>query len=98
LTQELLIGDDKGFVSFIKIFNKSENKIKAVNGKIIFVQNIEIFPDQEHILVLTEDTIDILRLKREIKVSNLKFHDAEVIELFVLEPVSEKGRVVEDAK
>ncbi len=98
MTQELLIGDDKGFVSFIKIFNKSENKIKAVNGKIIFVQNIEIFPDQEHILVLTEDTIDILRLKREIKVSNLKFHDAEVIELFVLEPVSEKGRVVEDAK
>jgi len=69
-----------------------------VNGKIIFVQNIEIFPDQEHILVLTEDTIDIFRLKREIKVSNIKFHDSDIIELFVLEPVSEKGKVVEDAK
>lgn len=98
MTQELIIGDDKGFISFIKIYNKSEIKIKAVNNKIIFVHNIEIFPDQEHILVVTEETIDIFRLKREIKVSNLKYHDAEIIELFVIEPINIKGKIIEDAK
>ncbi len=98
MTQELIVGDDKGFISFIKIYNKSENKIKAVNNKIMFVQNIEIFPEQENLLVVTEDSIDIFRLKREIKVSNVKYHEAEIIELFVIEPISHKGKIVEDAK
>jgi hypothetical protein len=97
-TQELIIGDDKGFISFIKIYNKSESKIKAVHSKILFAQNLEIFPNQEHILVLTEENLDIFRLKRDLKVSNVKYHDAQIIDLFVVEPINKDGKIIEDAK
>lgn len=97
-TQELIIGDDKGGLNFIKIFNKSEIKLRVMHQKIIFVQTMEIFNDQEHILVLTEDNLDIYRVKRETKVINVQYHDAEIIKLFVVEPVKVDNKIVEDAK
>lgn len=100
ITQELIIGDDKGGLSFIKIFNKSEIKLKVnqTGQKIIYIQNIEFFNDQEHILVITEDNIDIYRIKRETKILNVQYHDAEIIKLFVVEPVKVDKKIVEDAK
>lgn len=52
----------------------------------------------EHYIVLTEDNLEIIRIKRETKVVNEKYHDAEVIKLFVIEPVKEGNKIIEDAK
>jgi hypothetical protein len=99
-TQELISGDDRGYLSFIKIFNKSEIKLKVNNlgQKIIFIHNLEIFNDHEHILVVTEDLIDIFRIKRETKIHNVNYHDSDIIKLFVVEPVKIDKKIVEDAK
>ena len=97
-TQELICGDEKGGITFIKIFNKSESRIKTKDGKILYIQNIDIFPDQQHIFVLYEDSCDIFRIKRETKILNVEYHDAEIIKVFVIEPIIKKQKIIEDAK
>jgi hypothetical protein len=97
-TQELICGDEKGGITFIKIFNKSEIRIKSRDGKILNIQNIEILPDQQNLLVLYEDYCEIYRIKRETKVLNLEYHDAEIIKVFVIEPVKKNEKIIEDAK
>jgi hypothetical protein len=99
-TQELIIGDDKGYLSFIKIFNKSEIKLKVNQNaqRIIYIHNLEIFNDQEHLLVVTEDNVEVYRIKRETKVLSVQYHDAEIVKLFVVEPVKIDKKIVEDAK
>lgn len=69
-----------------------------MNQRILYVQNIDIFNDQEHILVLTEDNLDIYRIKRETKILNVEYHDAEIVKLFVIEPIKVDKKVLEDAK
>lgn len=97
-TQELICGDEKGGVTFIKIFNKSESRIKTREAKILYVQNIDIFPDQQHLLVMFEDFCEIYKIKKETKILNVEYHDAEIIKVFIIEPVKKKNRIVEDAK
>ena len=97
-TQELIIGDDLGGLSFIKIFNKSEIKKKVSNQKIICVQNLEIFNDQEHIFVVTEDIIEVYRIKRETKIINAQYHNGEIIKIFTVEPIKQGIQIIEDAK
>ncbi len=94
----MICGDEKGGVTFIKIFNKSENRIKTRDSKIIYVQNIDLFTDQQHLLVLFEDYCDIYKIKRETKILNVEYHDAEIIKVFVIEPLKKKGKIIEDAK
>lgn len=94
----MICGDEKGGVTFIKIFNKSESRIKTKEGKILYVQNIDIFPEYQHLLVLFEDYMEIYRIKRETKILNVEYHDAEIINVFVIEPVKKKNKIIEDAK
>lgn len=98
LTQELICGDDKGGVTFVKIFNKSEIKLKPLNENIIQTLTVQIFPNQEHIITLTENSFDIFKVKREAKISNKKYHDAEIIKLFVVEPIRANNKIIEDTK
>ena len=97
-TQELIVGDDIGNVTFIKIFNKSEYKIKAMNSKILSIQSLELFPGQEHVLLVSEDNLTLFKINRKTKVSNVQHHDNELIKLFVIEPIVVGDKIIEDTK
>ena len=84
-SQELIIGDDVGNITFIQIFNKSEFKIKAMNNKIHSIQSLELYNDLEHVLLVSEDALTIYKINRKTKVSNVQHHDNELIKLFVIE-------------
>ena len=92
------MGDDKGGVTFLKIFNKSETKLKVMKQKIIYLQHLEIFSEQEHILVVTEDNFEIYKVKRETKIGNVQYHDGDIIKLFAVDPVRVGNQIVEDVK
>ena len=97
-TQELIVGDDIGNITFIKIFNKSEYKIKAMSSKIYSIQSLELFSGQEHILLVSEDNVTLYKISRKTKVSNVQHHDNELIKLFVIEPVIVDDKIIEDTK
>ena len=97
-TQELIVGDDSGNVTFIKIFNKSEIKTKVMKEKIFSLQTINLFPEQEHILICSEENVILYRINRQAKISNIQHHDAEIFKLFVVEPVKFEEKIIEDAK
>ena len=97
-TQELIIGDDIGNITFIQIFNKSEFKVKAMNNKIISIQSLELFPRQEHVLLISEDSLTIYKVNRKTKVSNVQHHDKELLKLFVIEPIVIEDKIIEDTK
>ena len=97
-TQELIIGDDIGNITFIQIFNKSEFKVKAMNNKIISIQSLELFPRQEHVLLVSEDSLTIYKVNRKTKVSNVQHHDKELLKLFVIEPIIIEDKIIEDTK
>ena len=97
-TQELIVGDDIGNITFIKIFNKSEYKIKAMNSKILSIQTLELFPGQEHVLLVSEDNLTLYKINRKTKVSNVQHHDNELIKLFVIEPIIIGDKIIEDTK
>lgn len=98
LTQELIVGDHVGNITFIKIFNKAEFKIKAMNNSILSIQSLDIFSDQEHLLVISEENATLYRVNRKTKVSNIQHHDAELIKIFAIEPIKEGQKIIEDAK
>ena len=98
LTKELIIGDDFGNVTFIDIFNKSEFKYKPMQGKIISIQQLKIFNDQEHIFFMTEEFASLFKIIRKTKVAITKHHDAEIMRIFVSEPVIYDGSIIEDSK
>ena len=98
LTQELIIGDDIGNITFIQIYNKSEFKTKAMNNKINSIQSLELFPDQEHILLVSEDSLNIFRVLPKTKVSNAQHHNNEIIKLIVIEPITILDKIIEDTK
>ena len=56
--------------TFIQIFNKSEFKVKAMNNKIISIQSLELFPRQEHVLLISEDSLTI---KHPLPLNNDKY-------------------------
>ena len=97
-TQELIVGDDIGNITFIQIFNKNEFKIKAMGNKIHSIQSLELFPNQEHVLLVSEDNLTIYRVSRKTKVSNVQHHDNELIKLFVIEPIVIDDKIIEDTK
>ena len=97
-TQELIVGDDIGNITFIKIFNKSEYKIKAMNSKILSIQSLELFTGQEHVLLVSEDNLTLYKINRKTKVSNVQHHDNELIKLFVIEPIVIGDKIIEDTK
>ena len=97
-SQEIICGDDKGNISFTKIFNKIQTSVRPTKERILFLKNVEMFKDVEHLVCLTESSLTLSRIKRETKVINKKYHDAEVIKLFAIEPISKDGAIVEDAK
>lgn len=97
--QEVILADDKGFVTFVKIFNHSESKIKYSNSRISFIFKVNIKANAEHLILVSEDSIDIVRIKREVKTVNVQLHEAEIIKLFVMNPIKNtKGEIVEDTK
>ena len=98
LTKELIVGDDYGNATFIDIFNKSEFKYKPMQGKIICIQQLKIFNNQEHIFFMTEDFASIFKIIRKTKVAITKHHDAEIMKIFVTEPVLFDGSIIEDSK
>ena len=97
-SQELIIGDDVGNITFIQIFNKSEFKIKAMNNKIHSIQSLELYNDLEHVLLVSEDALTIYKINRKTKVSNVQHHDNELIKLFVIEPIIIDDKIIEDTK
>jgi WD40 repeat protein len=97
-TKELIIGDDYGIITFIDTFSKSEIKYKAIKGKIISIQKLEIFPELEHILFSTEESAEICKLIRKTKISMTKHHEAEIMKIFAVDPVMFEGRIIEDSK
>ena len=98
LTKELIIGDDNGNVTFIDIFNKSEFKYRPMQGKILSIQQLQIFQNQEHIFFMTEEFASIFKIIRKTKVAITKHHDSEIMKIFVAEPVLFEGSIVEDSK
>ena len=98
LTKELIVADDFGNITFIDIFNKSEFKYKPMQGKILSIQQLKIFQGEEHMFFMTEDIASIFRIIRKTKVAITKHHDAEIMKIFVTEPVLYEGSIVEDSK
>jgi len=98
LTQEVICGDELGGVTFVKIFNKTTSRSKAINQKILFAQSIEIQKNQELLVIISEDTVDIFSIKRETKVVNVQYHEGPIIKLFVTEPLKNDNKIIEDAK
>ena len=98
LTKELIVGDDYGNITFIDIFNKSEFKYKPMQGKIISIQQLKIFNNQEHMFFMTEDFASIFKIMRKTKVAITKHHDAEIMKIFVTEPILFDGNIIEDSK
>ena len=96
--QELIIGDDIGNITFIQIFNKFEFKTKPLNNKIHTIQSLELFHDQEHVLLVSEEALTIYKVNRKTKVSNVQHHDNEIIKLFVIEPIIIDDKIIEDTK
>lgn len=98
MTQELIIGDNIGNITFVKIFNKAEFKIKAMNNPIISIQSLDIFSDQEHVFVVCEDCVTLYKISRKTKIFNVQHHDAELIKIFAIEPIKDGEKIIEDAK
>ena len=98
ITQELILGDDIGNITFIKIYNKEEFKTKAMNNKILSIQSLDLFPGEEYILAVSEDALTIFKVNRKTKVSNVQHHDNELIKLFVIEPIVIDDKIIEDTK
>ena len=98
LGRELIVGDDNGNVTFIDILNKSEFKYKPIKGKIISVQPISIFPKHEHIFFMSENFATIFKVMRKTKVAITRHHDADIMKIFVTEPVSYNDNIIEDAR
>ena len=69
-----------------------------MTNKIFSIQNLEIFPEQEHILMVCEDFVTLFKVNRKTKVSNIQHHDAELIKIFVIEPIKIEDKIIEDAK
>jgi WD40 repeat protein len=69
-----------------------------MNSKILSIQSLELFSGQEHILLVSEDTLTLYKINRKTKVSNVQHHDNELIKLFVIEPIVIGDKIIEDTK
>ena len=98
VTKELLIADDAGNLTFLDIFTKSEFKYKPMSNKIISIQKLNIFPKEEHLFLMTEDNMTVFKLNRKHKVAVTQHHDAEIMKIFAVEPVTFENCIIEDAK
>ena len=98
LGRELIVGDDSGNVTFIDILNKSESKHKPLKGKIISIIPVKIFPNQEHIFFMSETLAIIYKVIRKTKVAITRHHDAEIMKIFVTEPVTYENNIIEDSQ
>jgi WD40 repeat protein len=96
--RELIFSDDNGNTTFINIFNKTDCKNKPMKNKIIAIEPAKIFPKQEHILFMTETELALYKIIRKTKVSITRHHDAEIMKIFVIEPVLYEGSITEDSK
>ena len=96
--KELILGDDKGNITFIDIFSKTDFKNKPMKDKIIAIKPLNIFPNQEHILIESENVIGIFNLVRKTKISITRHHDAEIMKIFAIEPVSYDNKIIEDSR
>ena len=99
IKQEVILTDEKGFISFVKIFNHSETKVKYSNSRINFIFKTSIRPSTENYVIVSEDSIEVIKVKREVKTVNVQLHEAEILNLFVVDPVkNEKEEILEDTK
>ena len=60
IIKELLCGDEKGVLTFIKIFDKSQIKLKAVESSIFYLHNIELFNELEHLVIASENAFEVI--------------------------------------
>ena len=98
LGKELLLGDDKGDITFIDNLSKSDFKNKPIKDNIISIKPLKIFPNQEHILIESENSICIFKLVRKTKIAITRHHDAEIMKIFATEPVSYENTIIEDSR
>lgn len=97
--QEIICCDDKGYISFIKIFNHSINKIKYSKIRLEDIILIDSIPNKEYIIILSNEFIDIVKIKREIKIVNIQLHNDDIIKLIAINPVkNSNNEILEDTK
>ena len=98
LGRELIVGDDNGNITFIDILSKSEFRYKLIKEKLCLIKPIKIFPKQEHIFLLYENYAYVSKIIRKTKVAITRHHDAEIMKIFITEPVIYDNTIVEDLK
>ena len=98
LGKELILGDDNGNVTFIDILNKSEFKYKPIKEKLLSIIPVKIFPNQEHLFFLSENSATIFKVVRKTKIAITRHHDSEILKIFVTEPVIYQNNIVEDSR
>lgn len=99
--KELITGDDKGNITFIQIYNNFQSRVRDEHLSNLNIKDMmlfEVFEGKENLLVLSEECIKILSIKREQKLAIKKYHDKEVIKVFIIEPYVVDGKVKEEAK
>jgi hypothetical protein len=51
------------------------------------------------LVLISDEHIDVVKVKREVKTVNVQLHEAEIIKLFVVDPIkNNKGEIIEDTK
>ena len=98
LGKELILVDDIGNITFIDILTKTEIKYKPLKEKIISIIPVKVFSKQEHIFILSENTVLISKIVRKAKVSVKRHHDADIMKIFATEPIMSDNIIVEDSK
>ncbi len=97
--QEVILSDEKGFISFVKIFNHSETKVKTNYSRVNNLFKIDSKNNNQSLVIISDDSIEQVFIKREVKTVNVSLHDDQIIKIFVIDPVKNKnGDVIEDTK
>lgn len=108
--QEIIASDEKGYITFVKVFNHTETKVKYKNSRIdkiiiynsfnkgdIINTNSNI--DSEYLILLSAEFIDIVKIKRESKTVNIQLHNGEIFKIYTIDPVlNDKNEIIEDTK
>lgn len=97
--QEVILSDEKGYISFVKIFNHSETKVKTNYTRVNNLFKIDSKNNNQSLVIISEDSIEQVFIKREVKTVNVSLHEDQIIKIFVIDPVKNKnGDVIEDTK
>lgn len=61
--QEVILSDEKGYISFVKIFNHSEIKVKTNYNRVNNLFKIDSKNNNQSLIIVSEDSIEQVFIK-----------------------------------